>query len=145
VITSPSSAALPPEPRRSAPPLEDAGAATRLSSLSESLMHDLNRVELGGPRGKRELLEVLAACVRHGHGISVRLRLPQARLVLTVFPHQRLLYCTSGLDPLLDTDLSTWQVEEVLPPLVKPPLPRVGPGFGPMPPEIELEAPWAHL
>lgn len=117
-----------------------AGPATRLSSLSSSLMQDLQRQALGR-HGRRELLEVLAASVRHGQALSTRLQAGAERRVLSVFPRDKLLHCPPGLDALLATDLAAWHVTDVhaaavdAPAQQQPPL-RLGQA---------LPAPWAPL
>lgn len=90
-------------------------AHTALSSLSPSLLQDLLRFEsAGGPR--RELLEVLAACVRHTQPLAITLAMPgRPALVLSVFPLDRQAHCPQPLDGLLGTDLAGLQVLEVQP------------------------------
>ena len=50
----------------------DGAPSTRLSSLSPSLAQDLMRFEQAGRAA--DLLEVLAACVRHARNLTVHLR-----------------------------------------------------------------------
>lgn len=126
-----------------------AGVTTRLNSLSVSLMQDLTRSELG-EGGERALLEVLAASLRHGQALSAQLAIgaaeggPQGageRVVLTVFPHERLMHCPTPIEALLATDPMRWQVEAVLSPVVRAPVSLAAPGpaglvppFGPLAP-----------
>ena len=70
-------------------PLQDLDAPadvlhTALSSLSPSLMQDLQRFDPASPQ--RELLEVLAACMRHTQALAIELDGPRGPLTLSVFP-----------------------------------------------------------
>ena len=85
---------------------------TALSSLSPSLMQDLLRFESVGPQ--RELLEVLAACVRHTQALAITVAAPgQAPLVLNVFPTDQQVHCARPLAELLGGDLAALQVLRV--------------------------------
>lgn len=88
---------------------------TALTSLSPSLMQDLLRFDaLGGPQ--RELLEVLAACVRHTQPLAITLGAPgRALLVVSVFPLDRQVHCPVPLADLLAGNLATLRVIEVQP------------------------------
>ncbi len=93
----------------SLPPL---ATHTALSSLSPSLLQDLLRFETSGPQ--RELLEVLAACVRHTQALALTLAVPgQPRLVISVFPTDRQVHCAQPLAEVLDGNLAALQVLEV--------------------------------
>src|SRR3954470_18709619 len=76
--------------------------SSRLSSLSPSLMQDLLRFEPGGRSGDGlEVLEVLAACVRHSSRLLIHLQ-DEARVVpLTVFPTERLAHCPVRMENFL--------------------------------------------
>lgn len=96
------------------------GSATALSSLSPSLLQDLMRFEKrDGDR--RELLEVLAAGVRHTQPLAIRLEAPGQELTLSVFPADRLVHCQQPVDEFLASDLTLLQVLSVQPALVHPP------------------------
>lgn len=97
----------------------DAQASTRLSSLSPSLVADLLRFEQGGRT--TDLLEVLAAAVRHARSLLVHLRRGNRVLPLTVFPRERLLHCPLRIDVLLDGLLDELEVLHVEPALLVPP------------------------
>jgi hypothetical protein len=87
---------------------------TALSSLSPSLLQDLLRFENSGPQ--RELLEVLAACVRHTQALAITVAAPgQLPLVLSVFPIDRQVHCALPLADVLDDNLAALQVLEVQP------------------------------
>ena len=68
---------------------------TRLSSLSPSLLQDLLRFEREG-RGS-ELLEVIAAALRHGRNLLIHLGLEAHVIPLTVFPAERLAQICSSV------------------------------------------------
>lgn len=93
----------------------DDTAPTALTSLSPSLLQDLMRFDaLAGPQ--RELLEVLAACVRHTQPLALTLGVPgRTLLVVSVFPLDRQVHCPVPLADLLDDDLAAVQVVEVQP------------------------------
>ena len=88
------------------------GATTRLSSLSPSLLEDLLRFE-NRERGA-DVLEVLAACVRHGRALTAHLQCGDRVLPLTAFPRERLAYCPVDLQAMIEAqpiDLPVLQVE----------------------------------
>lgn len=70
-------------------------ASTRLSSLSPSLTQDLLRFEQQGRAA--DVLEVVAACVRHARSATVHLRCGDRALPLTVFPRERVAHCPLDL------------------------------------------------
>jgi hypothetical protein len=98
------------------------GGRSRLASLSPSLMQDLQRFEHSRRPGEGlEVLEVLAACVRHGRGLLVHLQDDNRVLPLTVFPTERLVHCPMRMDQLLDTRLTELRVMHVEPAVLKAP------------------------
>lgn len=123
----------PPEPLRSArlsPERALAWAAaagtgvagTRLSSLDTSLMQDLLRFDLvGGPGPGLEVLEVMAAALRHGRSLRVEMRHDASEVVWTVFPNQNLFHCPFSADQLSRLHLRRLQVERVEPARREPP------------------------
>jgi hypothetical protein len=101
----------PMDPADSRPP---PAPHTALSSLSPSLLQDLLRFENSGPQ--RELLEVLAACVRHTQALAITVAAPdQPPLVLSVFPTDRQVHCALPLAEVLSGNLAALQVLEVQP------------------------------
>jgi hypothetical protein len=94
---------------------------TALTSLSPSLMQDLMRFEAGEGQQQRELLEVLAACIRHTQPLAIDLVWGRQPGVLTVFPIDRLVHCSVPLEDLLATDLATVEVLQVQPAKLRPP------------------------
>ena len=94
-------------------------ASTRLSSLSPSLLDDLLRFERDGSGS--ELLEVLAASLRHGRDLLIHLELSGRVIPLTVFPSDRLAHCPLPPAQLLEARLNALGVMHVEPALFKPP------------------------
>ena len=89
------------------------GFHTDLGSLSPSLLQDLQRFDPGSPQ--RELLEVLAACLRHTQALAVALDGPRGRLTLNLFPLDSMMHCALSIDELMDSDLSQQRVVDVRP------------------------------
>ena len=111
---------LAPRGRRSAPPLA-AQPATELSSLSPSLLQDLMRFD--GPGGaQRELLEVLAACLRHTQPLAISVALDSQVLILGIYPQQLQVSCQLSMAELLAHDLRQLQVLQVQPASQREPL-----------------------
>jgi hypothetical protein len=92
---------------------------SRLGDLPESLMQDLLRFEHQGRHG--ELLEVLAACVRHTQNLAIHVHWTDFVLTLSVFPTQRLAYASVPLEQVLSGGLSTLQVLQVERATLRPP------------------------
>jgi hypothetical protein len=105
-----------------------AAGGTALDSLSPSLMQDLLRFDQIAPQ--RQLLEVLAACVRHTQPLAISLGWGQQSLALTVFPIERLVHCPMPMAEFLAGDLAALQVLQVQPARLLPPgsaeLARIG-------------------
>lgn len=93
--------------------------STRLSSLSPSLTQDLMRFEQGGR--EPDLLEVLAACVRHARSITVHLRCRDRVLPLSVFPRERVAHCVFGLQALVDLQREALPVLQIEPAMLRAP------------------------
>jgi len=91
---------------------------TALSSLSPSLLQDLQRFDPASPQ--RELLEVLAAGIRHTQPLAIDLAWGASALTLSVFPLDRMLHCPLPLADFLAHDLSALQVRQVRPALMRP-------------------------
>src|SRR3989442_14227654 len=75
------------------------GISSRISSLSPSLRADLYRFEAGG--GASEVLEGVAACVRHAKRVTIQLQYGERGGPLTVFPEERLGHFPPPGGPLL--------------------------------------------
>lgn len=92
---------------------------TRLPSLSPSVFQDLVRFERNGRQS--ELLEVLAASLRHVQPLTIHLQWLDQVVPLTVFPPERLVHCPLAQEALLDSRLAELQVLQVEPATLKPP------------------------
>jgi hypothetical protein len=98
----------------------DSGSS-RLSSLSPSLMQDLLRFEDARRPGEGlEVLEVMAACVRHARNLLIHLQDDTRVLPLTVFPSERLVHCPVSMVQLLETRLTDLRVLHVEPAVLRP-------------------------
>jgi hypothetical protein len=99
--------------------VEDGSSATRLSSLSPSLIQDLTRFSQDGRPA--DLLEVLAASLRHGRNVTAHLQHADRTMSLTTFPLLQLAYCPLELLALLKNRLESLTVTQVEPAVVRPP------------------------
>ena len=113
--------------------------STRLSSLSPSLMQDLERFERDGKQS--ELLDVLAACLRHGYPLTVNLQWIDRVVPLTLFPAERLVHCPVSMPQFLESRLSELQVLQVEPAMLRAPGHREQALVG----EVHLYSPLAPL
>jgi hypothetical protein len=113
--------------------------STRLSSLSPSLMQDLERFERNGQQS--ELLDVLAACLRHGYPLTVNLQWTDRVAPLTLFPAERLVHCPVAMPLFLASRLSELQVMQVEPAMLRAPGHRDASLVG----EVQMYSPLAPL
>jgi hypothetical protein len=98
------------------PDTEAAGLATRLSSLNPSLLHDLRRFERKDPVDDRlEVLEVMAAAVRHGKRLRLHLQHELRVLPLTVFPREGQVHSPLPISQLLESRLVELRVLHIEP------------------------------
>ncbi len=95
------------------------GAISRISSLSPSLRADLQRFEAAG--GTSEVLEVVAACVRHAKRVTIQLQCDDRVVPLTVFPDERLVHCPLTMNQLFAKPLTDLRVMHVEPAVLRPP------------------------
>lgn len=95
------------------------GSSTRLTSLSPSLLQDLLRHEREGQAS--DLLEVVAAALRHGRSLLLHLGLEHHVIPLTLFPAERLAHCPLTPEQLLNSRLQAFEVLQVEPALLQPP------------------------
>ena len=102
--------------------LADDSPNTRLTSLNPSLMLDLQRFEADGAT-QTELVEVLAACIRHTQALGIVLMRGQRVLSLTAFPIDKLAHCASPLAEFMAGDLGQLKVLQVEPARVERPGP----------------------
>jgi hypothetical protein len=93
--------------------------STRLSSLSPSLTQDLMRFEQGGR--EPDLLEVLAACVRHARAVTIHLRCRDRVLPLSIFPRERVAHCPLDLPALTEAQREPLPVLQVEPAVLRAP------------------------
>jgi len=93
--------------------------STRLSSLSPSLMQDLERFERNGRQS--ELLDVLAACLRHAYPLTVNLQWTDRVVPLTLFPAEHLVHCPMAMPQFLSCRLNELQVMQVEPAMLRAP------------------------
>ena len=92
---------------------------TRLSQFSPSLRADLLR--FGDDGGGSEVVEVVAACIRHAARLAIHLRCENRVVPLTVFAPERLVHCPMDLTELVERHLAQAQVMNVEPALLRPP------------------------
>ena len=92
---------------------------TRLSQLDPSLMQDLMRFEQNGRQ--TELLEVLAACMRHARPLAIYLQCDDVVIPLTVFPREHLAHCPVPMTQFLSRPLASLVVLRVEPAVLRPP------------------------
>ena len=93
--------------------------SSRISSLSPSLLADLMRFEKDG--GNSEVLEVVAACVRHAKSLTIQLHCGDRVVPLTVFAQERLVHCPTDLNELIEKHLPQMRVIHIEAPLLRPP------------------------
>ncbi len=92
---------------------------TRLSQLDPSLMQDLMRFEQHGRQ--TELLEVMAACMRHARPLAIYLQSDDVVVPLTVFPLEHLAHCPIPMQRFLALPLAHLVVLRVEPAVLRPP------------------------
>ncbi len=93
--------------------------ASRLSTLSPSLMLDLMRFEQEGKSGG--VLEILAACIRHARNLLIHLQSETKVVPLTVFPVEHLVHCPMPIARFLALPLGELSVLHVEPAMLRPP------------------------
>lgn len=82
-------------------------------------MQNLLRFDAANPQ--RELLEVLAAGVRHTQPLAIDLDWQRQSLTLSVFPSHRLVFCPIVMADFLAGPLKSLQVRQVQPATLRPP------------------------
>ena len=97
--------------------------ASRLSTLSPSLMLDLMRFEQEGQQGG--VVEILAACIRHARRLLIHLQAEDRVIPLTIFPVEHLAFCPMPMAQFLALPLDELSVLHVEPALMRPPGDRV--------------------
>lgn len=95
---------------------------TRLSGLSPSLQADLLRYEDKRWVGDSlDVLEVMAASVRHASRVTIHCRSGDKTVPMTVFPQQHWVHCPLSLEHLDAQALATLTVLHVEPAVLQPP------------------------
>ncbi len=102
---------------------EGESTASRLSTLSPSLLLDLMRFEQDGAQSG--VLEVLAACIRHARNLLVHLQVESKVVPLTVFPVDHLVHCPLAIDAFMTLPLDELGVLHVEPAVLRAPGDRV--------------------
>ena len=97
----------------------ESGSGTRLSSLSPSLLADLVRFEKG--RDPIDVLEVMAAAMRHARRLTVHLQFDERVIPLTLFPQEGLVHCPVNLCEWPAGALQPLRVMHVEPAILRPP------------------------
>jgi hypothetical protein len=97
--------------------------ASRLSTLSPSLMLDLMRFEQEGQQGGA--IEILAACIRHARRLLIHLQAEDRVIPLTIFPVEQLAHCPVPMAQFLALPLDELRVLHIEPALLRPPGDRV--------------------
>ncbi len=100
------------------------GTGTRLSQLSPSLQADLLRFEAGDGNGNdagSDVVQVLAACLRHAARLTIHLQCADRVVPLTVFATQRQVHCPMDLGELVERHLAGLRVMHVEPAQWQPP------------------------
>lgn len=99
------------------PTVVDTGAGiTRLSSLNPSLLQDLMRFDASARPGEGlEMLEVLAAAVRHSRALLLHVEHEHRVIPVTLFPIERQVHAPLKLKQLLDLSLPDLRVLHVEP------------------------------
>jgi hypothetical protein len=97
--------------------------ASRLSTLSPSLMLDLMRFEQEGQQGG--VVEILAACIRHARKLLIHLQAGDRVIPLTIFPVEHLAFCPMPMAKFLALPLDKLHVLHVEPALLRPPGDRI--------------------
>jgi hypothetical protein len=87
--------------------------------LSPSLRDDLSRFDARD--NGAEMLEVMAACVRHAERLTMQLHCGQHVVPLTVFPQERLAYSPLPMEELLSMPMAEMRVIHIEPATLHPP------------------------
>jgi len=93
--------------------------ASRLSTLSPSLLLDLMRFEQEGKQGG--VVEALAACIRHARMLLLHLQAKERVVPMTVFPVEHLVHCPMPLVQFLALPLGELSVIHIEPAQLRPP------------------------
>jgi hypothetical protein len=107
--------------RASEETLDSIAGATRLTSLTPSLMADLQRFGNESGAGALDILALLAASVRHGRSLRAVLQVDQHSVPITLFPTSRVAHSPVPMVSLLSGRVQDWRLMQVAPALMKVP------------------------
>lgn len=117
----------------------ESGSGTRLASFSPSLLADLTRFE--NSVGGIDVLEVLAASLRHATRLTLHLQFDESVIPLTLFPQERVVHCPIDLCQWPAGALQLLRAMHVEPAVLRPPGDRESALVG----ELHLHQPLAPL
>jgi hypothetical protein len=95
---------------------DSVAGGTRLSSLTPSLLADLQR--FGSERsasGALDMLAMMAATIRHARALRAMVQVEQHLVPMTLFPTQRLVHCPLPMVSLLAGRVADWRLMQVEP------------------------------
>jgi len=101
--------------------LDSVAGATRLSSLTPSLMADLQRFGSETGSGALDMLAMLAASVRHGRSLRALVQVDQHQVPITLFPTARVAHSPVPMVSLLSGRVQDWRLIQVAPAQMKAP------------------------
>ena len=93
--------------------------SARLAQLSPSLQADLGRHEQRN--GSYEVVEAVAACIRHSSRVTIHLQCGNRVVPLTVFPHERLVHSPMNIEELVERHLPQLRLMHIEPATLRPP------------------------
>ena len=93
--------------------------SARISQSNPTLRDDLLRFERDG--GGSEVMEVVAACLRHAAHLTIHLQCDERVLPLTVFAPERLVHCPIPMQDLVQRYVPQTRVMHIEPALLRPP------------------------
>jgi hypothetical protein len=107
--------------RSSEETLDSIAGVTRLTSLTPSLMADLQRFGSESGSGTLDMLAMLAASVRHGRALRALVQVEQHQVPLTLFPTARVAHSPLPMVSLLAGRVQDWRLLQVGPAEMKSP------------------------
>lgn len=101
--------------------LDSIAGVTRLTSLTPSLMADLQRFGNESGPGALDMLAMLAASVRHGRALRALVQVEQRQVPVTLFPTARVAHSPVPMVSLLSGRVQDWRLIQVAPAQMKTP------------------------